>query len=342
MGAGVGTSLLGILPLLAAGFVFNSIFLITQFRLSRADGQRLFFSCAITGLIIGTIAFLVCHLIRSALPSTSWPRAALDWMHSSIPLPFAMSFAATFIIAILFGHVANLFLFAYKILRAKDKTPVKLWAYWQCMQEHISALDELLRRAIYDDSLVLLCLKSRKIYCGIVSETRNNNGSALAYVQLIPFFSISRDKDTLEFLEHTKVEYRAYSLKRAYDWKNTVEAKLESMRNMLDSARSVTDFNRQNVHLIDSLEKLIASNKDILKDISATLAPYVTSDDLDIKSWTKLIPISEIESASLYKDADYGKWFIYTGQSPTDSYKVPDAFLNRKPAANHVAPNQAS
>jgi hypothetical protein len=227
VGSGNGTSLVGILPLLAAGFIFNGIFYITRFRLSKADGQRLFFSCVISGFTVGCIAFAACYALRSHVPADSVLRQTMDWLHRSIPVPYGLTFTATILLAVIFGHCANAYLWVRKKMKAPhDKRRVSVWAYWRSMPEYITALDELLRRAVFDDKLVLLCLKSRKVYCGLISETRGNHESAVAHVQLIPAFSITRDKDTLKFKAETKTEYRAYSLKRAVEREETLNGQV--------------------------------------------------------------------------------------------------------------------
>lgn len=315
MGSGSGTSLVGILPLLAAGFIFNRIFYITQFRLSKADGQRLFFSCAISGLLIGTCAFALCFALRTHVSTGSSLRSMMDWMHSSIPVPYGLSLIATMLLAFGLGHLANLYLWTRKrFIASDDKRLVKVWAYWRCMPEHISALDELLRRALNSDTLVLLCLKSRKVYCGVVSEMRGNHGSAVAYVQLIPFFSITRDKDTLQFLNNTKTEYRAYSLKRAYERKRTVDAVIQETIAMYQFLRRDQEMRGADKHsevleVMQELKQVIRSQIKQRNLIKATLKPYIPDDDFDISTWVKVIPVTEVESASLYKDADYNKWF---------------------------------
>ena len=182
------------------------------------------------------------------------------------------------------------------------------------MQEHITALDELLRQAVLADSLVLLCLKSRKVYCGVISEIRGNHESAIAHVQIIPAFSIARNKDTLQFEKSTKTEYRAYHLKLAFERIRTLNAMIRDATILMrifkvSFSRSTISDSNASKEVLRPLRQIIRKLITERKQLRRTLEPYGSPESFNIDEWVKVIPVTEIESASLYKDEDYDKWF---------------------------------
>jgi len=239
----------------------------------------------------------------------------MDWMHVSIPVPYGLTFIATIILAVASGHAGNLYLKLRKLIKApKDGRRVSVWAFWRCMPEYITALDELLRQAVLNDSLVLLCLKSRKVYCGIVSEIKGNHESAIAHVQIIPAFSITRNKDTLQFEQGTKTEYKAYHLKRAFERLETLNSMIDDTGKLIEivKRRFVSAGQRNNASEQSLLYQFDQTIKQLMKErkhVEENLRPYSDESGLDIGAWVKVIPVTEIESASLYKDEDYNKWF---------------------------------
>ena len=315
MGAGSGASIIGILPLLAAGFIFSQIFYITRFMLAKADGQRLFFMCVIFGFSIGAVVFIVCAAIRSWLRGIDWLRDSMDWFHNVIPVPHGLTYLAAILTALALGYLANGVLVVLKKIKfPNDPRRVSVWAYWRSMSEHVTALDDLIRRAIASGSLVMICLKSRKVYCGIVAGVRGVHESAVVHIQIIPAFSITRDKDSLRFLPDTRTEYRAYILKNVFDRKVTLDGQIRNLAKLVlvlrkDESGPLADplVKRAFMRSIrGQAGELIGDRKALTK----LLCLYGARDSFDLTAWMKVIPSSEIESASLYHDDDYDKWFV--------------------------------
>lgn len=239
MGSGNSASLLGILPLLVAGFIFNVVFYTTRFWLSKSDGQRLFFSCAIAGFTIGGVAFFACAALRGLVPSGSTVRSMMEWFHASIPVPHGLTFIATIILALLAGYIGNGVLWLHKkITVPEDRRRVGVWAYWRSMSEHVTALD----------------------------------GEIRDFARLVQ--TIRRDLDPLDEDRQTKY--------------------------------SVLSGLKSHAH------KLMAERKALRQ----SLDPYRIPQLFDISQWVKVIPVNEIESASLYRDDDYDKWFSRGAAEP--------------------------
>lgn len=347
MGTSSSASILGVLPLIAAGFIFNAIFYVTRFRLTKADGQRLFFACVISGFAIGFVAFIIRALAKEWLSHFERLHDALDWLHAAIPVPFGLTFLLAILLACVLGFVGNGLLVLYKfVVDRKDRRRLSVWVYWKCMAEHVTALDQLLRRAVFANELVLLCLKSRKVYCGAIFDITGKQESAIAHVQLIPIFSITRDKDLLKFVPSTRTDYRAYGLKLAFDRSSTLRRLIRSFlqlyKTISNSKRDADRLSRPvavrmarwtHTHVIaiagallrslgvgnsgrdgvDVRVALKAHIKGLLaeqKQLRQVLRPYVVNGEFDVSVWAKVIPVTEIESASLYRDDDkFTKWF---------------------------------
>lgn len=68
-GTGVD-GLLGLLPVLTAGYLFNIVFYRTRFFAASAEGQRLFFMCAASGLLLAIVVFPVYRWLLGPLLDT--------------------------------------------------------------------------------------------------------------------------------------------------------------------------------------------------------------------------------------------------------------------------------
>ncbi|MGN6227467.1 MAG: hypothetical protein ACTHNM_08535 [Dyella sp.] len=323
--AATAISLIGILPLILAGYLFNSIYYTKKFRLSKADGQRYFFACATTGLVIGALAFSVGYFIKTHFveghKSDEILVRTVVYVHHAIPFPYGVTYVFALAMAYIMGHLGNGYLWVRKKYKARDdERRVSVWCYWRCMPEYITGLDVLLRRAISSDSLILLCLKSRKVYCGTISEVRGDHESSAAYLQIIPFFSITRDKDSLQFDWKTKTEYKAYSLKKALERQRSIKSALESAKALAKDVQKLVSESLGNLSFdfsapVEELEQeqtLLEQELNILEGA-----------DIDLSEWVKVIPITELESISLYKDEDYAKWFgLMAEANPSGSDKL--------------------
>ena len=259
---------------------------------------------------------MLCGALRTFIPSEGWLRDSTVWIHRAIPVPYGMTFAVSIILAVVLGHAGNGMLWARQRLSAPhDNRRVSVWAYWRSMSEHVTALDDLMRRAVLEDEQVLLCLKSRKVYCGIVSEIRGNYEAGSAHVQLIPSFSITRDKDTLKFCADTRTEYRAYRLKRAFDRKESLDRMISRTVGVIRFVRERRSDSPQSERgeATDVMDDLKVSARGLIRErrvIRRLLAQFGVDGRFDVTEWVKVIPIAEVESASLYKDDDADRWFV--------------------------------
>ncbi|EOU2704849.1 hypothetical protein ACNUX1_005438, partial [Escherichia coli] len=108
----------------------------------------------------------------------------------------AMSIAFTIIVSI--GKASE--------ATKNHKDPQKRKAIFEEIAAH-SAVENILLESVERGLLLLVTLKSRKVYVGMIDEARFNQLDTNTLV-LIPFMSGYRDKDTLTFcVEHNYVDY---------------------------------------------------------------------------------------------------------------------------------------
>src|SRR5690606_27060386 len=147
--------------------------------------------------------------------------------------------------------------------------------------------------------LVMLTLKSRKIYCGRILEVPPNIDGDQAYVEFLPSFSGYRDKETLRLgpgrteypiIKIWEVQQYLYSLKGVLDF---FEEEIEAFGD-IGSAQAVAEERER-------LESEIRDTESALESLS--------SNPIDVSDWIKVIPVREIESATFYDPDSYDSWF---------------------------------
>lgn len=124
-------TLLGLLPLLTAGFIFNVLFYRTRFEVTPAEGQRLFFMSATAGLLLGVVAYPL-----SAMLPQRWLLAGANIYHvkEAAPLLFAM------LLAPVLALVGNALYWFWK-----DALNIEDWT-------KVIAIDQIEVASIYDES----------------------------------------------------------------------------------------------------------------------------------------------------------------------------------------------
>lgn len=306
------TSIVGILPLLAAGFIFNRIWLVTNFSLAKADGQRLFFASAISGLTLALFTFPICYYLRGLASGTSIIGISTTWLRNSLPIPHGLTLAATMIAGLGCGYIFNALTWLCK--RISDPKSIMLlpqWVYLRVMARNLSPLDHLLKHACEQRKLVAINLKSRKVYCGLILEVPGNWGATSSYLEIFPRFSTFRDKDTLLVNRAQEVTYPAFELV-------TLQARLKAIHLELVVYRylrrkSLRKKSQYQPH--DSLTHFLLerdSNSSLEEEhlqINAALKRLDPPVDFNVNDWKKIIPFDQVESASIFDEISYEKWF---------------------------------
>ena len=292
-------SIIGILPLLVSGYLFNLIFYPFRFFTGRADGQRLFFMSAGSGLVLGAMAFYAAHWLSVILATNSLGlmQSAQTALRKAIPIPHAGSLLLTLFLGPLLGLLGNGIVFLIKLFRAPNIRAGR-WVYGKMNSWFGSPLAQLLRRAADEQKLVLLNLRSRKVYCGRVMEAPSIVDDEHSYIELLPKFSIYRDRETLKF-SGSPTNYPAFSLWESMKYRD----ELIEMRNTINSRPNLLGLPQ------DQRDQLLAFIAKEVDDINGTIGTINISTNFDIRDWIKVFPCGEIESASFFDNDAFDSWF---------------------------------
>jgi hypothetical protein len=168
-----------LLPLIG-GFLFIHLTHYFRFAAQRADGYRLLFQAAISGVglsIAGRLAELLVDL-------TPLGAALQHYWNIFSPFPSSETSAISLLMGPVFALTVNMFI---GIEKARDME----------IQSHGNLFMQLMHRAEKESRMISLTLDSRKWYVGWVAESPNLNPTE-QYFKLLPFISGYRDKDALE------------------------------------------------------------------------------------------------------------------------------------------------
>lgn len=291
------SSALVLLALVISGYLFNLTFYPLRYFSGRAEGQKLFFMAAGSGLIIGAFVFGVTGYLKN-LPgfSGSFASNVATAVDTAIPVPFGCRLVLTIVVAIAGGVLLNGVLW---LRYGQEGRPIARRVYNRLTDQFGNPLSQLLRRAADRQKLVMLTLKSRKIYCGRILEVPPDIESDGACIEILPSFSGYRDKDSLR-LGKEKTQYPVITV-----WET--QQYLYSLREMLqiferEVARADGAGNSEEV----VLER--QSLQEEIKEVSSVLSDFGVQQ-IDVSDWVKVIPIQEIESASFYDPDSYKNWF---------------------------------
>lgn len=292
-----GSSALVLLSLLISGYLFNLIFYPLRYFSSRAEGQKLFFMAAGAGLVLGAFVFGLTGFLK-AMPSLQggyimFVGKAID---AAIPVPYACRLLLTIVAAVVGALSLNGILW---IRYGRTGRPTAKRVYNKLTDHYGNPLCQLLRKAADNQKLVLITLKSRKIYCGRILEVPPNIEDADACVEILPSFSAYRDKDTLR-MGGERTDYPVISLWEASQY--------------IYSTKKILEFFEREVKAeeLGQVEAIVAERERLSKEISeaqAVIDKFGDFDPSEISDWIKVISIKEIESASFYDPDAYKAWF---------------------------------
>ena len=282
-----------ILVLVISGYIFNLIFYPIRYFSARADGQKLFFMAAGTGLTIGAFVFLGAGFFRNEEALVHIARQ----IDSAIPIPYACKLVSTILFAIGLGLALNvLFILVLKGLFGKE-TDKQIYKW--LIQLFGSPRAQLLRKAADDQRLVLITLKSRKVYCGRILRVPVDIESESSCIEVLPIFSTHRDKDTLAF--GRKTNYPAIDVLELNQYLYTLTAFHEKFSTSRRKISGDSEFDER----LAGLNAQIAEVTNVIEGIAKQVDP----NSIDIEDWAKVVPIKEIETLSFYDAEAYDAWF---------------------------------
>jgi hypothetical protein len=309
-----GSGVLSILPIIAAGFVFNLLWLRLRVLLAHAEGQQVFFSAATSGLLIALVAFLAYDYLPI-------PAAVISRL-SGLPLQHAGELLFTLILAVFFGLVMNRGEYVGIWLRNFRRNADDERSYRERLLHHLTKkygnpMKRFFVEAFERQSLVLLSLRSRKVYCGKLVRMTTLSREEDQFVEILPIFSDVRDSETLKFSQRT--EYPALTL-----WE--LRQRRAVLQELLTGDLSAVPASQRN-EFKAVVERELADIQTLFDERSPGERAY--ADRIRIDDWVKHIPLADIEIASVYDKTANALWFA----SPT-----PPAPPDSKPAAPPSAP----
>lgn len=300
--------LASILPVLTAGYLFVVICYKTRLLASQSEGQRLFFVCAASGLVMSGLAHAVLNW-SWFLPFTWWEQGIL----AAIP-EASRQHVLTFVLGPVMAIVFNLLYKSYYLARVADSKSSYASNPWEwTVSVYIRKSDSPLYRMLVQaldsngEKLVLVSMKSRKVYCGTVRRLPIPQQSGDEFIEVIPMFSATRNKETLKFEE--KIQYPAFHL-----WR--LQRRIALLRSMRDSAKEKEEEYKKAIQ--QELSEREAKLESVAKN---TPQDYVKNLDIDL--WAKLIPVREIETLSLYDEESNERWFAPPENLPRSAEPAP-------------------
>lgn len=294
---GAGGAVLILVPLLISGYLFNLIFYPFRYFSSRAEGQKLFFMAAGSGLVLGASVFFITGQVAYADWFTGGVlhRIALA-IDRSLPVPHACRLLATIFSAVLLAAFLNGLLWIRYGSRGR---PTGKRVYNKLTDAFGNPLSQLLRKAADKQTLVMLNLKSRKIYCGRILEVPPDIESDDACIEILPSFSGYRDKDTLR-MGREKTNYPVIDL---WEARQFIFSRRQFLKFFDEIERSASAALREEIRVERAeVEADIRGAEEIVNSFGEPVAFEPTD-------WVKVIPVREIESASFYDPDAYESWF---------------------------------
>ncbi|MFZ7096099.1 hypothetical protein ACOPJQ_05485 [Luteimonas dalianensis] len=298
------------IPLLISGYIFNLIFYPFRYFSGRAEGQKLFFMASGSGLILGAMSFI----LSGAIAGTSWFQgswllsAALE-IDRSIPVPHACRLLATIFGSVILAYALNSLLW---MRYGRNGRPTAKRIYNKLTDAFGNPLSQLLRKAADSQRLVMLTLKSRKVYCGRILEVPPDIESDDACVELLPSFSAYREKETL-LIGEKKTEYPVISLWEAKQYVFSSREALKMLEERLDQFPA---------ELRDSITREQERIRSDIKGAEEVISEFGEPPRFDPLDWVKVIPIKEVESASLYDPEAYDTWFAGSRGHPQKTASI--------------------
>ncbi|MBY6204274.1 hypothetical protein [Halomonas denitrificans] len=184
---------------------------------------------------------------------------------------------------------------SYPSLLSEESAPnLNQLAYCEWVKRSGSPIQKVAIEAFERQHMVLVCLKSRKVYAGLIFRmppaSTDWQGQSL---ELVPAFSAARSLYTLQFT--SRLDYFSFAVWQLIRWRQRLAlaygATTREKRRLLGEDLADEDIKSE----LDDYDQLLSANE----------AP----ESFSIVDWAKVIPISEIETISLYDQSTPSDWF---------------------------------
>lgn len=171
-----------LLPLLGGYLFLNHAYYFKYYH-QRIERQRLIFNSLIAGVFLSAFGFFIDFILKNYLLNFR------EFLGKLIPVEYdginqsLLIFVLAPILALIFNVLPKKF-YLNQIVKHKGDELEKI--FWNSL---IQLKDE--------DKLLMITLSSNKVYVGYVNNIQNPIGDS--YINILPYFSGFRDKDTQEF-----------------------------------------------------------------------------------------------------------------------------------------------
>lgn len=201
-----------IVCVLVCGYHYNKCHLPSRYKQNKATGWNAYFDVAlkggeflISGILLAFIVWILLFIIMFAMniPSYLFSYTPFSFAHDLFDsrifgLSMLSATCLSFTILVSVGKAAT--------AKKSHQDPKERVKAFKEIAEY-SAIENILLESIDKDLLLLVTLKSRKVYVGMVDKARFSQLDDSVLV-LIPFMSGYRDKDTLTFcVEHNYTDH---------------------------------------------------------------------------------------------------------------------------------------
>lgn len=175
---------------LAGGFVFANGWKRTRYRISRAQGQEIYFYAVLYGLFLLFLSFLLFWIARGIIPDPWEERIGEEWARFLAPLevPALPRFIGAFALGWLGAKVLNRI--------SDDQITSKI-----VISEHGSQLEQFLYESILEAQLLFVAFDNRKVYVGwptLQPKLKPRPDSNTEYFGLLPVRSGYLDETHLQ------------------------------------------------------------------------------------------------------------------------------------------------
>lgn len=314
----------GLLPALFSGYLFNLLFCYTHYPFRQAESQRLFIQSAGAGLALTFIVFAMVSIFRQDILGMLKVWGVRRWIsvaHESLPVEHAASLLLVFvsgpILALILNMAVTIARFLKAIFQRVDYMPMAGWMYWRAGTNAPTGYEVLIHEAHRENKLVLLNLKSRKVYCGeVIHPPAPDRSGSLGCVKILPKLSSFRDKDTLEVCWEKAIKYPIYEIWLLRGFLTSLEAQVKRAKKRSRSLRQIQTIVPAKLafgslmhyvrvkRAIALLEIQVASVHSAIQELSP-MDGFIPN----FQDWVKVVSLSEIESVSIYYDGIAASWF---------------------------------
>jgi hypothetical protein len=177
---------LWLFPILS-GYYFLTRYVYLKYKYDRIETQRLIFNSIITGSVLFIITYFIRVIVSLKCPELINQFYKLLYKLPIQKQPLLWTFVFNFIFIILFTHLLN------KILKIcdyfKKQTPVE-----QAVDDFGDEIEQLFKKAVKEELLIQITLKSNKVYVGFVEYIPPPKESN--YLKIIPLISGYRNDET--------------------------------------------------------------------------------------------------------------------------------------------------